>query len=991
MSNFKKIFAALIALVLVVGMLPFGTLAETHVETHSYTLPTAEASGAETPLIKIGAISDSHVDYTLQDNDPYMRPTFIKAMDVLKAEGIDLLVVGGDMVSGNEAGQGDRYWEKSTYDRVIAQYKKYASAASKTGKTLWVLGNHDYEVGMHNNDPTSEGSYSSYYGFVKTMIETNGQPKSVLPYVGSTEIRKNDWSGAHYVINGFDFVIINSPSQSYSAAILEWLDNTLAGIGANKTVFVLGHYPLQDNRGVTRPDAYGIPGSSQEAFKAVMNKYDNAIYLYGHNHGTHQGANPWIANDVFQRITHYDANGAVVNSRMVAPTSFITAFMGSAGYYDGALGKADPEIVQAMTITVYSDRIEFKIINCGVKNGGAQEPFVYTVYRNPLNNTGSTSSEIAEIYTLDGTITTATGWTKGNYALYYMDMKDGVLKNDWVQGSSYVNVPSGTHGAGTFDKRSDSLLRVYPNDGKTAVIQFTAPKSGIYKYEALVTSLAKTGSGSSKQIVYSVMKDGVIYDITQPKMADYNDVLSGTIALKKGETLLFLADQYVRYFNETNIAPNDRGPGSTGGWIAGTYSDLSVALLGGTVSDEELDSFKFDGSALNFTEGGFSLKNGNFSVTAIDYANKKTLSTAYGSGAALYNGNVTIAYKNADSKVAFGPFGSGNSGKNIASAIAFTAPAQGTYNLTALLLHEKDYDSATGKNSSIVYEILDKNFNVVFSGSTANPYTAVDVTDTLSRAAADVYLNKGETMYLVFRAASEATDLTSEAMATQVLSLDVTTLSLGCAHEWNYSTNKCNLCGTTCTHKYTNGMCTTCGKTCTHTWKNSKCTVCGKTCTHSWNNSKCTTCGKSCSHTWSNSKCTTCGKTCTTHTYKNEKCTTCGAKEPKNPDGMLPPNLSGTTAPDNTTVPDNTTDPDNTTVPDITTDPDNTTVPDNSNDGTTKPDTTTVPDTANPDDGQQDKGGEKDNSVLIAVLIGVACAIVIALILIFFIPKKPKK
>ena len=37
MSNFKKIFAALIALVLVVGMLPFGTLAEAVFSQNEFT------------------------------------------------------------------------------------------------------------------------------------------------------------------------------------------------------------------------------------------------------------------------------------------------------------------------------------------------------------------------------------------------------------------------------------------------------------------------------------------------------------------------------------------------------------------------------------------------------------------------------------------------------------------------------------------------------------------------------------------------------------------------------------------------------------------------------------------------------------------------------------------------------------------------------------------------------------------------------------------
>ena len=59
--------------------------------------------------------------------------------------------------------------------------------------------------------------------------------------------------------------------------------------------------------------------------------------------------------------------------------------------------------------------------------------------------------------------------------------------------------------------------------------------------------------------------------------------------------------------------------------------------------------------------------------------------------------------------------------------------------------------------------------------------------------------------------------------------------------------------------------------------------------------------------------------------------------------------------------------------------------------GTTAPDNTTVPEVTDPEVNGQNNGGEKDNSVLIAVLIGVACVIASAIILIVFIPKKSKK
>ena len=380
MIRFKNIVTVLIAVMLVIGMLPMSAAAETGTETNN---------GADKPLITIGTISDPHTDYKLQNKKPYIRQAFITAMDALEKEGIDLLLVGGDITSDNQDGGGNLRWELDVYDRTVSQYQKYASKASKTGMTLWACGNHDHEVGRLKDGQFTTGDYNSYEGFVNMMLATCGYPVDLYVHEddASGGMFPDHWLGAHYVINGVDFIIINPPynqSTYYTTGTLSWLDRTLEKIGADKTVFITGHYPLYDSRNMTRNDDYGIKGDHYTNFMNVMNKYDNAIYLYGHNHG--DGESVYISSDTFERVTHYDANGAVVNDRSVAPTSFITSFMGSAAYYKYSLnpdwlGADDPYIIQAMTITVYSNRIEFKMINCGKNEGENREPKIWTVMR----------------------------------------------------------------------------------------------------------------------------------------------------------------------------------------------------------------------------------------------------------------------------------------------------------------------------------------------------------------------------------------------------------------------------------------------------------------------------------------------------------------------------------------------------------------------------------------------------------------------------------
>ena len=793
----KRILAALFSIVLVIGMIPFGALAE-NVSEHTYTVPTVGASASsDKPLITVGTIADGHVDYGLQNSDPYLRSSYIKAMNALKAEGVDIILDGGDMLSDNEdLGKTDFRWDTDTYDKVIASYKKYSSEASTTGITLWACGNHDYEVGRLTEGKFSEGDYNSYKGFMETMISTAGQPVSIYTEKmdrpnSVNSVTEDNWLGAHFNVKGFDFIILNPPYVEfyyYTTGTLKWLNETLEGIGADKTVFIIGHYPTYDSRNTAHANDVLI-NANYTNFMNVMNKYDNAIYLYGHCHSTETG---YISSDTYERITHYDKDGKVVRFRSIQPTSFITSFMGSAGFYNysynpGGLTSAEPYIIQVMTIKVYTDRIEFKTINCGEKEGTLREPLVYTVYRDVLNGVStSTPVDLKGVWSLPSDILTTADKTSGNFGLYYMDQTTGVLSNDWngVCGTDYINNKS--HSYGMFASASGGGIKVFPAAGQTAVVQFTAPSDGEYFYEVPVSAIAKTANGlGNKQVVFSVMKDGVIYNITQPTYdKNYSGTMSGSIKLNKGDKLLFTADWYVKF--NGNITSADH----VGHWSAGSFNGIAIALLDDTVTPEATTKYSFDGTGFDFTESGYSIKsNDHYSLAAIDLTGKKLLGIERGThriysgetGVVLHkgtSGNVILACYYKDGSLMIGPFGPGSTNKKVAAAVEFTAPQAGMYNMTALLLHDWDYNANSQSTFSMVYEILDSDLNVIFSGNTSNVYTGANIQHTYSRAAGTVYLDKGEKVYLAFRSAPEATVTASDAVCMRVVSLATTQLGV---------------------------------------------------------------------------------------------------------------------------------------------------------------------------------------------------------------------
>ncbi|MBR5721972.1 MAG: metallophosphoesterase, partial [Clostridia bacterium] len=319
----------------------------------------SEASEVESnePFFVFVATSDLHVDYGVQKFDPPIRPSTLDAFEDIKALNVNVMALLGDLTS-NTTGKGIT---AKTYDAVITTITENAKAAVSSGRVLFVDGNHDFVAG---------GTKFNSGNYIKYMTETCGEfvdsiyQQNIDEYVDEgDEGTIEHVLGFHYVIDGVDIIGINTPYEGgdkhsdyyYYPESMEWLDRMLEKIGADKTVIVLGHYPLRDSNNMYSP----VKGASDtydtdRRMHSILAKYPNSIYLYGHDHG-----GPKIKNNVTERMTFYDSDGKVCGE----VSGFITAFAGSVAYFDGALEKDDYYCIQSLLVSFYRDRIEFKMLN----------------------------------------------------------------------------------------------------------------------------------------------------------------------------------------------------------------------------------------------------------------------------------------------------------------------------------------------------------------------------------------------------------------------------------------------------------------------------------------------------------------------------------------------------------------------------------------------------------------------------------------------------
>ena len=277
-------------------------------------------------LLSFACLSDLHAqqDFISDANNIRLRESATKTLEAIKEqENVDLIVLGGDYTSNTYIPK--ESWEKTR--QLLIEETRKAFNGTKT-PVIYVNGNHEYEVAYPNiaNSDGTPKQYNAgeYYGtpmktdigalatddcFYETAINGTGEAFELL-------------AAYHYVVNGFDFVVLNAGQDfftsasdySYSIESVNWCATKLEQIYASdptKTVFFLVHIPFSDSKGISNVNKgmnKGVDAEFVTKLKTTLAKYPNLIMLYGHDHGTDSA---YIRSATDERVTEYATDGSV--------------------------------------------------------------------------------------------------------------------------------------------------------------------------------------------------------------------------------------------------------------------------------------------------------------------------------------------------------------------------------------------------------------------------------------------------------------------------------------------------------------------------------------------------------------------------------------------------------------------------------------------------------------------------------------------------------
>ena len=276
----------------------------------------------EKPLLTLACISDIHTERGLitDINNIGIRGSFSQTLTRIKnEEKIDVLLLGGDCTS--DATIPAANWEKVR--TLIANYSRKAFQDSSNTPVLYVTGNHDYEVANWYDLPKSYNTGDYYTYPMKQDIGELTADEAFYEDADNADLGKMTLLAAyHYVIHGFDFVILNCGKHQfkdaghyeYSVESVQWVADKLAEIYAadpTKTVFFALHIPFADSNSIRSASKGIVSSTGEKLLKSTLAKYPNLIMLYGHDHGEDKA---YTRKKTSQRVTRYDKNGAVIDT-----------------------------------------------------------------------------------------------------------------------------------------------------------------------------------------------------------------------------------------------------------------------------------------------------------------------------------------------------------------------------------------------------------------------------------------------------------------------------------------------------------------------------------------------------------------------------------------------------------------------------------------------------------------------------------------------------
>ena len=199
------------------------------------------------------AIADPQVNSLKPDRYRY----FVEASTDLKsAKGLDAMIIAGDVA---EFGLSAEY--QLFYDNLGGMDLRYVG----------IVGNHDIRLRNYKN------TVKRFCNFMNTL---NGDDSY-------TALSRSEH------INGYKFILLGSDRTEFEESYftddtLKWLDDELKEEDG-KPVFVLVHQPLKLTNGLPEVwnspfDSAGSIGDQSDEIKEILNKYDNVIFITGHEH-----------------------------------------------------------------------------------------------------------------------------------------------------------------------------------------------------------------------------------------------------------------------------------------------------------------------------------------------------------------------------------------------------------------------------------------------------------------------------------------------------------------------------------------------------------------------------------------------------------------------------------------------------------------------------------------------------------------------------------
>lgn len=536
----------------------------------------------EKPLLTVACISDIHTERSLIDcanlDDIALRGSFTRTLSLMKRdEKIDVMLLGGDQTS--DATIPLKNWEKVR--SLIASRTRLAFPSKTSTPVLYVSGNHDYEVANWDNIPKSYNA-ADYYSYpMKDDVGELSENDAFYEEADNGELGTMRLLAAyHYVIKGFDFVVLNggkhlfksAGNYMYSVESVQWVADKLEEIYAedpNKTVFVAVHIPFSDSNSIRSSSKGLVSCDSEKLLKKTLSKYPNLIMLYGHDHG---GDNAYTRSKTSQRVTRYDMSGNVIATT-------------DATHVDGDVDGMEPEAPQEEARAFY------------LKNQANGKYLGYNTY-----NLAPVDSEVKITFTEQG--------GKG----YYLELD---AANPSASSNSFVHIGSN----GYFSGGDASLLYVYElsDENATAAKRTDELKDGLSylivgkqgtNYYALSNETYNSGTAQRMQRVQVTLSD----DLETLTLAAADKTLLWTF-----ETAAVVEGGAVQQ-EETNWYVSSYATGEYLGFNTlnlGMALDANVATVAVTDAATSAFSVKVSGSGSE-ANGNYiiSSSNGRFSANA---------------------------------------------------------------------------------------------------------------------------------------------------------------------------------------------------------------------------------------------------------------------------------------------------------------------------------------------------------------------------------------